>query len=252
MRTVSLLPGVCVAFILMGCEQQQAVVPKPPRALKHRDKVYTPADYFQNRQVLDLCAAIGAQDVQQIEHLARQGVDVNARGKHNCTPLQWAFCCAKRDNSMAAFKALLRLGADPNVLTTDYVYFGDCQFTIGTLVHAVTVARPGEYFDCVMESGGKTSVFDSRSFSPLHVLANGAFVLERAEAVRRLDVLLAHGAEIDSRRSPSGKTPVVEAIEAGNIRFALELLRRGANPVLRGTIRQSVAHTVATAGVCRN
>ncbi len=49
-----------------------------------------------------------------MDQLIADGVDVNAKGKDNVTPLFWAFF----DNKLPRFKKLLEHGADPNVLLT--------------------------------------------------------------------------------------------------------------------------------------
>ncbi len=62
--------------------------------------------FFADPKVIELCRAI--------EALIAGGVDVNAKGKGNMTPLMWAF----PDEKLPRFEMLLRAGADPNVYIT--------------------------------------------------------------------------------------------------------------------------------------
>lgn len=62
-------------------------------------------------------------------------------------------------------------------------------------------------------------------WTPLHYAASG-------QEPRAIDLLLAHGAEVDAR-SPNGSTPLMLAAGYGAIDGAVLLLRRGADPALR-------------------
>jgi ankyrin repeat protein len=62
-------------------------------------------------------------------------------------------------------------------------------------------------------------------WTPLHYGASG-------QEPRAIDLLLAHGAEVDAR-SPNGSTPLMLAAGYGAIDGAVLLLRRGADPALR-------------------
>ena len=99
--------------------------------------------FFDDSKVLELCQAIKARDFERIEHLVKkEGVDINARGHDNVTPLFWmfplglleAYKSIPRDENGYLIKSemepaeqvafakhaglmerLIELGADPNV-----------------------------------------------------------------------------------------------------------------------------------------
>jgi ankyrin repeat protein len=78
-----------------------------------RDIDKLPADsVFRDDRVRTLVVAAEAGDVDKINTLAKDGVDVNARGKYNVTPLLRSI----QKKNKEGFEALLKLGADPNVL----------------------------------------------------------------------------------------------------------------------------------------
>ena len=68
-----------------------------------------------SREVAGLEEAIEADDPIAIERIIASGVDVNARGAHNITPLMWA---VDRIKPKVVAK-LLALGADPNLKADD-------------------------------------------------------------------------------------------------------------------------------------
>ncbi|NQZ09746.1 MAG: hypothetical protein HRT35_21555 [Algicola sp.] len=70
-------------------------------------------EMFIDANVRKLADAAGDGDIDLIEQMLAQGVDVNARGTSNATPLFWAM----KDSD--GFKKLLEAGADPNVVFDD-------------------------------------------------------------------------------------------------------------------------------------
>ena len=101
--------GRCVviavaALTLQGCDVSTG------RSL-HARLGWKAEDYFENKLVIQLCQAIEADNLPEIERLVAEGADVNAKGKGGMTPLLWAY----PDNHLERFTKLLTLGADPNV-----------------------------------------------------------------------------------------------------------------------------------------
>jgi ankyrin repeat protein len=68
-------------------------------------------DYFEDPRVVALAAAAARGDVKEVDQLIAGGVDVNAMGKEEMTPLWWAFLARNLDG----FASLLDHGASPNV-----------------------------------------------------------------------------------------------------------------------------------------
>jgi ankyrin repeat protein len=69
------------------------------------------ADYYSQTKELAIAAAAENNDASKIRELKAAGVDVNAHGRGNLTPLY----LAATSRSKKAFECLLELGADPNV-----------------------------------------------------------------------------------------------------------------------------------------
>jgi uncharacterized protein len=99
MATMAFLPASC------GCA-------KSP----HERLGWKAEKFFTDRGVLSLCRAIEAKDLKEIERVVKSGVDVNAKGRGNMTPLLWAFPMGEE-----VFKKMLELGADPNVQLTEQI-----------------------------------------------------------------------------------------------------------------------------------
>jgi hypothetical protein len=84
-------------------------------------------DYFTDPQVIALCHAIEANDLDEIDRLVAAGANVNALGKGNMTPL----LCAFPDNKLARFRRLLEHGANPNVVVeSDFGTIGNSRMNM--------------------------------------------------------------------------------------------------------------------------
>ena len=113
---------VCLIIVLcclaVGCDQGVRSVARTLAGDRtfHEKFNWRAEVYFDDPQVIALCQAIEANDLEEMERLIEAGADVNARGQGNMTPLMWAF----PDNKLERFKLLLEHGSDPNVkITTD-------------------------------------------------------------------------------------------------------------------------------------
>ena len=106
--TLPLLALAVVLFpaMLNGC----ARVTGPP----HQRLKWKAEDFFKDAGVVSLCKAIEAKDLREIDRLVKSGVNVNAKGRGNMTPLLWAFPMGEE-----VFKRILDLGADPNVVFSE-------------------------------------------------------------------------------------------------------------------------------------
>jgi ankyrin repeat protein len=190
---------------------------------------------FTNGQVRALARAAGEGNTSQIDELVKQGVDVNARGTHNVTPLFWAL----RNNNLKGFKKLLELDADPNVV------FGE-----GSVMHWAAKHEDVAFLKAALQHGGdpnleagkleKTPLFDTIGIS------GGA----NEQAMR---VLLEAGADINAKTSGQifgkpmgGKTPVMTAADLGRFDIVYELLERGADYKVKDDNGYDLADRVAS------
>lgn len=180
-------------------------------------------EFFDDPQVIALCKAIEAEDLDEIERLVQAGADVNAKGKGNMTPLLWAF----PDNKPERFGKLLELGADPNV-----VFESDFNTKMSGIVPGDSVTHlvcrthfPG-YFELVFENGGDPNLIHPVSHdTPLTALITGS----ATDRKKKLRVLIDQGANLDYI-DRSGVTPVIRAVARfGQYDLALMMLEAGAD-----------------------
>lgn len=161
---------------------------------------------FPDKQVRELAKAAGKGKLEIIDASIEKGVDVNARGKSNATPLFWAM------NNIAGFERLLELGADPNVVFEDgssvihwAVGHKDSRFLMTSLDH-------GGNPDLVAGWFKETPIFEAMG----------------PDNKNKIDILLNAGADINFQAS-YGNTPIMVAAELGQFDTVFKLLSRGAD-----------------------
>ena len=116
-------------------------------------------DYFEDPQVIALCKAIEANDLDEMERLIQAGADVNAKGEGNMTPLLWAF----PDNKPERFEKLLEHGANPNVLvTSDFNTKMSALRPGDSITHMACRTHFPKYFDLVFDHGGDPNLVGKR------------------------------------------------------------------------------------------
>jgi len=161
--------------------------------------------FFSDPKLIELCVAIEQNDLAAMKRILDEGVDVNARGKDNVTPLLWAY----PDNKPERLELLLAAGADPNVKLT------------GNL--GVRAAfRPGEsvtsksaksffpkHFDLVMQYGGDPNISNERGDPLLHQ----AIFFGAGDVHQRVRKLIECGADVNALDS-AGWPPTITAIGA--------------------------------------
>ncbi|OAQ61288.1 ankyrin repeat domain-containing protein [Purpureocillium lilacinum] len=162
------------------------------------------ADYKKAPGVMELAASIN--NIESIRILLEAGVDPNAKKDGIYTPL----CTAIRDNRSEIFKLLLSHGADPNVPASEYPAF---KCITHNRVH---------FLPALVAAGANLA-------SPRGILET-AVSSNNSEAMRWL---LDQGLDPDDK-SPTGRTALTSAIRDNRVELVDELLRRGANPNIRG------------------
>lgn len=181
-------------------------------------------EYFDDPQVIQLCQAIEANDLAEMERLIQAGADVNAQGKGKMTPLLWAF----PGNKPERFKKLLEHGADPNVIVESDFNTRHTAIVPGDSV-TVLAARSSfpEHFGYVMEHGGNPNQTNPETKCTLL----RAIIMEGGPQVKeRIKLLIEKGADLNATGG-SSSPPVMDAVGFfGQFDVALLLLEAGADP----------------------
>jgi hypothetical protein len=176
---------------------------------------------FRDKRVVELVTAAENGDVKTIEKLAKAGVDVNARGSRDVTPLMR---CIFKQNKEGC-RALLENGADPNLLTKD-----------GRSVLHLAAYEPDPFFMReALEHGGNPDLPNTGNpFSPdstpiFYAAQNHAALTKEREGSHPENVrlLVAAGADVNHKNA-RGLTPLYDAAEAGQYEVMLVLLEAGA------------------------
>ena len=197
-----------------------------PKGRPHERVRWKAEDFFTDPKVIELCKAIEAEDLVEIDELVQSGVDVNARGRANMTPLLWAFPMGEK-----VFRRLLEHGADPNVKLTERIYpfyAGDSVTFLAAgpspshvcIFHDVSMDN---YLKLVLEHGGDANLQNGHGRTPLF-----AAVTAFEDSERRIRLLLEAGADID-HQDVYGDTPAMFAERHRRYDSLLVLLNAGAN-----------------------
>lgn len=238
--THSVLISTFVVMALWPSLDERPTASSVPSALLQHISDLDASEVFVDPQVQQLCAAIEANDAHAVNDMISAGVDVNAVGIGNATPLLWAL---PPDRSRA-FQALLEAGADPNVkLTSDvgtkgFLKSGDTVTLLTTRRGTVTQLRQ------VMEHGGDPQAVDAKFGDSLIHAVIKAGGPDRKE---KIAILIEHGAPLNSF-SNLEVTPVMLAVTwGGQYDVALQLLEAGADyRVYKPKSNSKLVHKVVT------
>lgn len=182
-------------------------------------------DFFQDAGVVQLCRAIEAHDVPEMERLVQSGVSVNARGRDNMTPLLWALPC----RSIAPFRRLLELGADPNVVTGSG-FGAEYQLTKGDCVTLWAARIPdAEPFRLVMQHGGNPNQAHTEYGTTTLISVFRARGIDPEVQLERVRILIQQKADLN-QTAKDGTPPAMYACLEGCYAIALLLYQSGANP----------------------
>jgi uncharacterized protein len=204
--------------ILGGCAQAA----QPP----HARLGWKARDFFKDKGIIALCKAIEAKNLKEIDRLVKSGVNINAKGRGNMTPLLWAFPMGEE-----TFKKMLELGADPNVkLTENYlllrgksVVFASVELVDGLIHYQCFHDVPMEnYLELVLKHGGDPNATDTVGQTPLFWIGHRSPKVEE----KMIRLLVAAGANINHRNAGGGTALLASADRAD---YAMCLLKCGAD-----------------------
>lgn len=217
-----IVPLLVVATSLgSGCSKVAKTIASATERTWHEKFNWKAEEYFSDPQVIALCRAIEAEDLEEIDRLGAAGADVNAKGKGNMTPLLWAF----PDNKPERFIRLLQHGADPNVIVTSQFNTGRAGIQLGDSITHLAAKSRFHHFKHVMEHGGDPNLVNEYNETPLFSVIKGS----GGQRQERIQLLIDKGADLD-HMSALETTPVMQAVSwGGQYRFALMLLNAGAD-----------------------
>jgi ankyrin repeat protein len=174
---------------------------------------------FSEPRVLKLVLAAEQGDTKTIDDLVKQGVDVNAKGRSDVTPLLRAFWAKNKEG----FMALLRHGADPNALNDR----GEAVMN--------EAAMDGDSFWLAqaLKQGGRPNLVNvGNPNSPGETPIYYAILNDRTENAK---LLIAAGADVN-RKNKGGTFPLMRAARRPAYSIVFALLEAGAD------YRQKDAH----------
>ena len=155
--------------------------------------------FFDDPQVVELCEAIFAGDIERMEQLIDEGVDVNAKGECGMNPLYWAF---HLHTDPRPFGCLIKHGADPNIIVNMMGRREEQVVFPGYSVTHLSMRRLyNRHFKTVFENGGDPNLINE---CPLKLRQSPAFFELSSlapDCEERIKLLVEKGANFDL---PSG------------------------------------------------
>lgn len=224
-----------VGLLLIMCSDTFVIAQVARPKSFHVENGWKAEVYFDDVKVISLCRAIEANDLAEMERLIKNGVDVNAKGRANVTPLLWAF----PDEKMERFELLLKYGADPNVTIAGRPTLNG--FSAGdSVTERAALLKSPQQFDLVMKYGGNAKLICPGSNVSLAATLLGS-PASSAEKIRRLDLLFEKGADVNDMSA--GASLAYFALDTFVDReVALHLLEKGTDPNLRTVMNRKIIH----------
>ena len=161
--------------------------------------------YFSDPKVQQLVQAAQSGDESTINELVASGVDVNAQGTGNTTPLIWAM----KAHNYRGVEALLANGANPNQryehgYTPLWFAAGGNDLTL---------------LEMLLKKGGDPNIWVDRGMTPL------MFAIEQ-DRMDNYQMLLKYGAKINNTNELHDSI-AVDAVAVGDFKMAYQLLESG-------------------------
>lgn len=205
---VDKIKAVALAVMLCGCLVSSTALAALPYGLRGS----TAQEVFGNGKVAALADAACAGNTAEIHALVHSGVNVNARGKAQISPLIWAMTC----HNHTGIQALLENGANPN----QPMEYGQTPVWLaagGSDTHILPI---------LLAHGGDPNAYCAE--------CGGASALENAIDYKRtanMKLLVQHGTDVNF---VGGLSPGQCAIAAGRYDYIIYLLQHGYTHDLQG------------------
>ncbi len=206
----------CIFFMFTSCNMNKSK--------------YMPEKYFSRGAELSMAENIYYGNKSEIKEMVNNGrVDINTPGKYGFTYLMYAIYIQKYDMA----KLLLKLGADPNLLSSvnhpvkgnnlDYIQREEGTFRLMPL--SFVCGHPDwdiKYIKLLIEYGADVNA--TIPFSPIHELIVGG-----ASDMERIKYLMKHGLDLNVPDN-LGDTPIITAAIVRDLDLVEYFLDYGANP----------------------
>ena len=197
-------------------------------------------DFYSDPGAIALCKAIQAKNLPEIDRLVKSGVDVNAKGVGNMTPLLWAFPAGEE-----VFGHVLDLGADPNTKLTKDIIWAVFDKDTSVMMACAGVAIDGEthekcfydvkmenYLELVLKHGGNPNAENAYGQTPVFWALDwgdphGNHETTRRVLAKKIRLLVDAGADID-HKDGVGET-ALSKLTVGGYCPPLTLLKAGAD-----------------------
>lgn len=192
---------------------------------------WDPTVFFTDSLAIKCASAIARNDTTSVDELIAEGLDVNHRGKHDCTLLLWAYSSPK----IEIFRALLEAGADPNIPLTAFLDdttsgYPDLLIPGKSVTSICSTSGPSEtWFNLVFKHGGDPNFTIAGKVTDDNVLLRICTSnLTDTVCQRRTRVLCKLGAK-PNFRPKNCRSPLSAAIGSANYGTAIELIENGAD-----------------------
>lgn len=221
---------VIFLMLLSGCSDKEADVagsmfvqePKSQKVKRLNLTQMSLEETFPDEETRALARAAESGDLTAITKLIKSGVDVNAKGSLNATPLLWAV------GNNEGFTRLLELGADPNVVFEDG----------NAVMHLVIDRGDADLLKTALKYKGSPNLVAGKwGRTPLFLTIGQDKTLA--------SILLKSGADMNAV-SAKGNTPMLVAAGRGKFDFVYDFLILGADFTVRNNNGKDLAdRTVA-------
>jgi ankyrin repeat protein len=164
--------------------------------------------YFIDGDVKALAISAAHGDVNQINRLIAQGIDVNARGLEDMTPLFWALINESKDGTAA----LLDNGANPNFIARNGASF----------VSLAAITEDDYFLKAALSHGGNPNIIDPKK---------NMTALERTiyrDKINNAKILIEAGANLTETES-NNDIPIIEAALIDRYEFVVLFLEHMIN-----------------------
>lgn len=221
-----------------------------------------PNSFYTDSQQIALTQAAATGDIKTIDRLVKKGVNVNAKGKCEITPLFFALYA----KNIAGFRRLLEHRASPNVAltkTTEEVK-GALYINAGQSPMSLAAGMLGDstFLKACLKHGGKVNFVDPNFvkdpkkgnlqksswiggtpiFSAINSMDGPDENIFGNRNIENVKLLIKAGANLN-HQSESGMTPVHFAVMNNHYRAAYELLLAGADHRITTDDKLSLART---------